>query len=455
MNPAATPTPSSTQGPLSRRNLLRLAALGTAGVPLLTSCGGDAPSPGNSSAAAPVTLSLWTHDKGYISYFTDYARKLGGGSAGFATSLQVTQAPPADLVTKALAAYTARASTPDLLGIEISQFSRFLKDGIAEQVLLDLTPALGASKDQFFDQRWSPYTIDGKVYGVESSYPLAVYYYRQDLLQKFKISPESLQTWDDVLKAGEITARDGVALGVIATGGDPGAVLTHFGLLFQQRGGQFFAPDGSLTLDSREAVEALTLMVAGLKSGAFTGLSDFFGGPGTAVLKQGRTAGYFMPDWFNVFVLAPSVPEQKGKWRIAPLPRFTGGGSRTSVWGGTGFAVSKDKPGSKAAYELLAKSYLTVEGQLQRFTQLKYLPTMKAVWEDPQFLAYSDEFLGGQEIAKVYKELATEAPGQNQSLQWNVMQTELSKQLVEAYNGRVSPSGAITAAAKAIASQAT
>jgi len=78
---------------------------------------------------------------------------------------------------------------------------------------------------------------------------------------------------------------------------------------------------------------------------------------------------------------------------------------------------------------------------------------MKAVWDNPTFLSYSDEFLGGQEIAKVYKELATEAPGQNQSPHWNVMQTELAKQLVDAYAGKISPSGAITAAAKAITAQ--
>ena len=436
----------------SRRALLRFAALAAGGVPILAACSGDGSTSASAGAAgAPVTLSLWTHDKGYISYFSDYAKKLGGGT--FSPTLQVVQAPPGDLVTKALSAYTARAATPDLLGVEISQFARFQKDGIADQVLLDLTPKLGGLKDKFFEQRWSPYTVDGKVYGVESAYPLSVYYFRQDLLQKFKISAESLQTWDDVLKAGETTAKGGVALGVIATGGDPGAMLTHFGLLFQQRGGSFFAADGSLTLDSPEAVEALTLMVDGLKSGAFIGLSDFFGGPGSAVLKQGKAAGYFMPDWFNVFVLAPAVPEQKGKWKIAPLPRFAGGGSRTSVWGGTGFAVSKGKPTSDAAYDLLAKTYLTEEGQLQRFTQLKYLPTMKAVWDNPTFLSYSDEFLGGQEIAKVYKELATEAPGQNQSPHWNVMQTELAKQLVDAYAGKISPSGAITAAAKAITAQ--
>ena len=444
--------------PLSRRSLLRYAALGAVAYPVLSACGsGSDSAPGSgsssSSAAAAVPLSLWTHDKGYISYFSNYAKKLGGAGASFAPELQVTQAAPPDLVTKALAAYTAKASTPDLLGIEISQFSRFMKDGIADAVLLDLSPKLGDLKGQFFEQRWSPYTVDGKVYAVESSYPLSVYYYREDLLKKFKIAPDSLQTWDDVLKAGEMTAKGGVALGVVATGGDPATILTHFGLLLQQRGGQFFNPDGSLAIESTEAVDALTVLVNGLKSGAFVGVSDFYGGPGSAVLKQGKTAGYFMPDWFNVFILAPSVPEQKGKWRLAGLPRFSGGGSRTSVWGGTGFAVSKGKPSTDAAYDLLAKTYLTKEGQLERFKQLGYLPTMKAVWDDPAFLSYSDEFLGGQETTKVYKELTAEAPGQNQSPNWNVMQVELSKTLIQAYQGKVSPSEAITSAAATIKAQ--
>jgi multiple sugar transport system substrate-binding protein/arabinosaccharide transport system substrate-binding protein len=280
-----------------------------------------------------------------------------------------------------------------------------------------------------------------------------VYYYREDLLQKLKIDPASLETWDDVLAAGARTAANGVALGVVATGGDPGAVLTHYAILMQQRGGSFFDVSGDLALDSRESVDALTVLVDGLKSGAFIGLSDFFGGPGTAVLKQGKTAGYFMPDWFNVFILAPSVPEQSGMWRIGGLPRFEGGGSRTSVMGGTGFAVSKGKDTTEAAYDLLSKTYMTQEGQLQRFKQLRYLPTMKSVWEDPEFLSYSDEFLGGQETSALYAELVAEAPAQNQSIHWSVMQTELSKQLIDAYNGKTSPAQAIKNAVTAIEAQ--
>jgi arabinosaccharide transport system substrate-binding protein len=247
-----------------------------------------------------------------------------------------------------------------------------------------------------------------------------------------------------------VTVPKGKAVAAVTTtGGSGGGDITHFGLLYQQRGGSFFDAEGNLTLDTPEAVEVAEFIATGLQEKTILGLSDFYGGPGAAALQQAATVGYFMPDWFQTYVIEPTVPDQAGLWRIQPLPAFAGGGSRTSVWGGTGFAVSKDSPNIEATWELLRYGYLTREGQIKRWQEIRYLPTMAEVWDDPVMIE-ADAFLGGQEPGAVYKELAPTAPTQYQSPYWNQLTVELAGQLTELFNGRKSAADAIRDAAAAI-----
>ena len=282
-------------------------------------------------------------------------------------------------------------------------------------------------------------------------FPLAVYYYRADLFEKYKI-PVDLDTWDDVLKVGkQVNDKHGVALGVVGIpqGGD----LTWLGILLQQRGGQFFDKDGNLTIDSRETVDAIQLMVDGVKSGAFLMVSDFYGGPGSAAIKQGKGAAFFMPDWFESFILRSTAPELSGKWRMRPLPRFASGGHPTSVWGGTGFCVSKNMQGTEAAWELLRQVYLTEEGQVERFKRIHFLPTMKKAWDNKELIDFSDPYLGGQHSFRLFKELSTHAPTQYQSPYWNIMTVELSIALEDALTGRKTAAQAVKSATASITSQ--
>lgn len=399
----------------------------------------------------PVTIQFWTHDQNYIDFFTARAAELTeSADSPYAYELNITQAPTTDLVTKALAAYAAGRGLPDAIGIEISQFSRFMQRGVAEQTLLDLSDRVADVREAFFESRWAPYMVDGKVYAVESGYPLSVYYYRQDLFEEYGIETP-IESWDDLMEIGRtVTVPQGKAVAAVTTtGGAGGGDITHFGLLYQQRGGTFFDAEGNLTLDTPEAVEVAEFIATGLQEETILGLSDFYGGPGAAAMQQAATVGYFMPDWFQTYVIEPTAPEQEGLWRIQPLPAFAGGGSRTSVWGGTGFAVSKDSPNIEPTWELLRYGYLTRENQIKRWQEIRYLPTMAEVWEDPA-MTEEDPFLGGQAPGEVYKELAPTAPTQYQSPFWNQLTVELAGQLTELYNGRTTAADAIKNAAAAI-----
>ncbi|MCD6034210.1 MAG: ABC-type sugar transport system, periplasmic component, partial [Thermomicrobiales bacterium] len=124
---------------LSRRQLLQAASGASLGVvaggPLRQSRASA-----QSGEKEAVTIQFWTHDQNYIDFFTARAAELTeSADSAYAYELNITQAPTTDLVTKALAAYAAGSGVPDAIGIEISQFSRFMQRGVAEQTLLDLT----------------------------------------------------------------------------------------------------------------------------------------------------------------------------------------------------------------------------------------------------------------------------------------------------------------------------
>lgn len=428
----------NTNGALSRRSFMG-AAGAAALVPFLAGCTSGTTS-GSAQNTGAVTLTVWSNAPEFTKFFAKRAEGLSK-SGPYKYTVKQLQSNSQDITTKALAAYAAKGTLPGLLGIEIGSFSRFMKNNIAAAALADLTNKLGSPRSGFFESRIEPYVSDSKIYAMESQFPLVTLYKRVDLWEKYAI-PE-VDTWDEYVKVGgDLSSKQGVSLGVIGN-----ADATWFSILLRQSGGDFFSKDGTLTIDSKEAVKSLQLLVDGAKNGAFTVVSDFYGGPGTALLKQGKSAAYFMPDWFNTFILQANAPEQKGLWKIAPLPRFAEGGHTTSVAGGTGFAVSKNSPVRDAAIKLLSDAYGTESGQIDRFQTTGYLPTLKKAWDSPTVLNKTDPFLGGQRVMEVYKKLAPDAPTQYQSENLAILTTEVNGAITAALTGRKTAAQAIKDAA--------
>lgn len=224
-------------------------------------------------------------------------------------------------------------------------------------------------------------------------------------------------------------------------------------MLLQQRGGELFDAQGELQIESEEAEDVLAFIAKGLASGFLTSVSDYYGPSIQAALKSGKLAGLWMASWYKTFGLLPNVPDQKGLWRIRPLPRFSGGGSRAAFAGGTGFAVLKGKPNTEAATHLLAAAYLDPQQQIRRYQMLGYLPTLRSVFNDPALLSITDDFCGGQRLFEVYSDVIGEAPPVNLSPNKAILDTVLSGYLLQAYKGNISPREALRQAATAFRGQ--
>jgi ABC-type glycerol-3-phosphate transport system substrate-binding protein len=427
----------------SRRTVLKLLGATAALSPLLSACGGD-----DKNAAVTqgdVNLAFWTGDPGYSTFFKQAAARQTGK---FRYSLTSTDYSAADLVTKLISASSSKQPTPDLAGLEISQFARLMTNNIAQSLLVDLTPAVDAVRNDFVAARLAPYSVDGKVYGVESANPLCVYYHRADLFAQHKVP--DFPTWEEFAEYGAgFRSRTGISLVPISNGPDNGGITGSYIQFLLQRGGKLFDDEGKIALDSPEAVDVLTFIRDGLASGFMLGLSNFYGGPIQAAFKSGKLIGAAMPDWYNKYGIQATVPEQKGKWMIKPLPKFSGGGFPTSVQGGTGFAVLKNKANSVAAEDLLKAAYLTTEGQVEKFKTLGYLPVLKSAYADATLMDTVDAFLSGQKTFHVYAPLADQAPTYFQSPNFSLLVDSLGGPLLKAYKGQLEPQAAIKQAVDA------
>lgn len=426
---------------LSRRSLIRGGTglgLGLLAAPALGACGSADAEPVTSG---PVDIGLWTHDPGYITTFQKAVadKSLMRGSR-FDFRMDITNAAPPDIVTRMIAQAVADGDTPDLAGIVIDQFPRVMGSSIAENLFVDLSDTVRPFGDDGL-LKLAPYTVDDIPYGLDSDNSISVYYYRRDLFEKHGI-PEDVGTWEELAEHGErLHADHRISLGMVSTV-DNIAIVNGYLQFLLQRGGSAFNARGDLVLDSAEAVEVLEFMARGVRTGFLMPLPDPYGSACGAALKSGRLAAITMPNWYNVYGLQANVPEQKGKWRMRTLPRFTGGGHLASTMGGTAFAVLKDKPNTAAALELLKRVYLTREGQMLRYRSGGFLPTLTSLYEDPELLAIEDEYLQ-QRVFDVYSRAAADLPLFYQDAGMQILRDVLGGPVLDALMGRTSPAAAL------------
>ncbi|WDF43452.1 ABC transporter substrate-binding protein [Streptomyces sp. T12] len=426
----------------NRRALLR-GALGLGTAAALTACAGGS---ATVRTSGEITLALWTHDPGYEAFF-EKGIPQADRRTDFRYHLKVTRAGAPDIVTKLLAQAVAGRGTPDLVGFEIGSFPRMLRGDIAERLLYDLTDDIAAVpglKADLLPARTAPFSKDGRVYALDSDTPMVVYFYRDDLFDRYNL-PKQTVTWEEFADLGaRVHQEHGASMCVVSTAGsDAGQVVQSFQMLLYQRGGAFFDADQNLVLDSPEAEDVLRFLCDGLRSGFVIDVSDYYGAAMQTALKQDRVIGLPMAIWYKNYGLVPNVPEQKGKWRVKALPRFARGGAATAAVGGTGFGVIKDKANTQATREFLFNTWLTHDGQVRRFTETGYLPTRRSVYDDPRLSAARDDFCGGQRLFPLYRELLPQVPPFHQSPDQSILYDVLAGNLLRAYHGDLSPRQAL------------
>jgi multiple sugar transport system substrate-binding protein len=386
----------------ARRRASALATVAVAAGALAACAGGsgssaDASASGSSSGGSaaggkPVTITFWSW------------------VPGIEKTVALWNAENRDVqvkFTRIAAADQAKLSTavdagtgPDVGTISQHLLPDFVINGRA----LDITTQVGGAKDQFTPASWNVSSLGGKVYAVpQDTGPLALFY-RKDFFTKNKINVP--KTWDEFRTAAtQVRQADPQASIAAFTPNEPSI---WYSLLWQKQG-TWFGIDGDSWKVSLNGPESRQLADywQGLIDGGLVSQEQMFGPGYWAALKSGKVVTIPYAAWFAKLI-ETNVPSLKGKWAVAPLPRWSG--SDTS--GDTGGAVNPVLKGSKnvdaaARFALWLNTdpkslnILTTEGGL--------FPASKPGLSSPAMSAKSP-YYGGQAVYQVFKDEALRVP---------------------------------------------
>lgn len=383
-----------------------------------------------------VTLTARTHDQLYIDYFMSRADEFSAMNP----ELNITydfQVDP-QVAQNVLNQLAAGEQIPDLVGIERGQFGAFMRDGAITQYFVDLTPLIGDRAADYSPGRWSIYSYQGQIYGVESSLTPAVLYYQPAIYEAVGVDVPT--TWEQVLNdVGPKLAAEGHAFTFATNDG------TWFQMYFNQRGGAIFDADGNFVMGDETnrplAIEVADYVQKAVQAGIFMPVlgGDVWSGATIPTAYQtGALASTVMPDWWASCCLKPGVPDMEGQWAMAQMPVWEGGGHATATWGGTGWAVAQG-PNQDLAWEFLDFVYLGKESQIQRFEQINMFPVMFEAMTDPAVTSITDPFFGDQEIGQIYADAGQDMVVWYNSEHFGAYNTAAGTDLPSLFDGSMTP----------------
>ena len=236
-----------------------------------------------------------------------------------------------------------------------------------------------------------------------------VLYYRRDLFEEYGLTPDMLQTWDDVIYEGERLALKGQAFLAM----DP----SYFGILLRQRGGHLFDENGNFLPDMDLAVDTLEWMsdLVGAGIGILPDRASifdpvFFGGD----VSNNEILAVMGADWYGLDMIQQFASHMSGQWGIMPLPTWEEKDPdaiprRTSTFAGQGLVIYKGSKQIDASWDFVKWVMTNKDANARRFLQGNSFPAYKPSFTDERILVES-EFFGGDSMGEIMVDLAPEVP---------------------------------------------
>ncbi|MFE6100626.1 ABC transporter substrate-binding protein [Streptomyces laurentii] len=359
---------------------------------VLTACGGSGDSDASSSSSSgPVNITFWGWAKGskeVVDAFNSSQKKIrvkyeeipSGVAGGYAKISNAVKA----------------GNAPDLVSIEYASLPEFVSSG-----------ALADIGDQFTEQDRAGLlpqaveltTLGGKSWAVPFDASPQAFFYRKDLFEKYKV--EVPKTWDDFKAAAEkVKKADAKARIATFFPDDP----TTFEAMAWQAGAQWFKAENETW--KVNTTDPATTKVAtywqGLIDADLVHKNASFSPEWTGSLKNGTTIGYLGASW-GAGVLKGTLPEQSGKWAVAPLPNW--GTPASGMLGGTSFAVTKDSKQKAAAVEFAEWMSTTEAGVKARIASgtSSAFPAATALRPVAK-AAFDASYYGGEDIYALFEQ---------------------------------------------------
>ena len=236
-------------------------------------------------------------------------------------------------------------------------------------------------------------TVDGKLVALPIFTDAPALYFRTDLLEKYGASVPT--TWEEMtataqmIQDAEREAGNTDIWGFVFQGNAyEGLTCDALEWVKSHGGGQIVEPDGTISINNPEAAAALTQAAAWVGTIAPEGVLSYQEEEARGLWQTGNAV--FMRNWPYAYLLGNGDDSAvKGLYDVAPLP--SGGAGSAATLGGWNVGVSKYSQHQEVAMDL-ALYLASAEAQAQRAINEGNLPTIEALYSDPDVLAANPYF---------------------------------------------------------------
>lgn len=324
-------------------------------------------------------FEMWDFVDVHSQFYSEMVKEWNTKHPDKPINITFTTYPYTDMHDKLKMAIQTGTGAPDLCDIEIGQFPNFLGDNVAFREMNDV---VAPYKNDIVPARLNIYSQNGKYYGIPTHVGASVMYYNTEILKKYGVDYKTIKTWDDFTAAAKKvkTASGGKqAMTAVDTGGTDWLWVS-----MAENKTDWTDASGK---KANVQISAIKDMLKMQKSWKDQGLAiDAPGGQldteqGYAAVGDGKVAAFPKALWYMSRFLN-YLPDQSGKWAIAPLPVYKSGQPRSVGIGGTGTVVLKSSKNADLAAQWLAWAKLSKEGTTQIWKILGFDPTNTSLWTD-------------------------------------------------------------------------
>lgn len=306
-------------------------------------------------------LECWSFVELHNTFYAEMVEKWNQENPDRTIYVTFTTYPYSDMHTKLLTSLNAGTGAPDICDVEIGQFPQVV-NGL-DTWLYPLNDALAPYKDSLVQARLQIYAgSDGNYYGAPTHVGATVMYYNTEILTKYGIDYTQIKTWDDYTKAGEElweASGNKVHMTSVDTGG------TDWLWLAMAEYGEDWTGAGveKANVELESVSNMLTMQTEWLKSGVAMVSPDGHVDleAGFQNILDGNIASFPKALWYMSRFLN-YMPEETGKWALAPCPVFEEGQPRSVGIGGTGTVVTQQSKNAELAADFITYAKCSEEG---------------------------------------------------------------------------------------------
>jgi len=248
----------------------------------------------------------------------------------------------------------------------------------------------------FFPRIIQNNTVNGKLVSIPWFTDAGLLYYRTDLLEKYGYK-EPPKTWEELtematkIQDGERKAGKPDFQGFVFQGKASESVTCNaIEWVYSYGGGTIVEPDKKVTINNPKAIKALDTAKSWVGTISPLGVTTYGEEEARNIWQAGNAA--FMRNWPYAYSLGqdPKSPIS-GKFDVTVLPKGGPDGKNAACLGGWQLMVSAYSKAPDAAADLV-KYLTTAELQKKHAIDISLLPTLPALYSDPDVLAKNPFF---------------------------------------------------------------